>query len=316
MLADVSKAVGKSFFFGAFLPAVFIILNTTATIALLMSGEVIPGQVSPALIVPLCFAGAFLIATAFWSLNIWIVRFFEGYPISGWQFITRRFQSRRDKLYEEIAVLRTKAETQHSQQATHEDDPRLTELQVRAEVEYPPADAQLLPSRLGNIIRAFEYYPATRYSIETITVWPRLLAVLPRSLVDSINSEKSLMDFWLNLSLALLISGLFWTAAMWYTGIILWPFRILIFIGSILLWYVAYRAAIPSAIGWGYEVRTAFDLYRGDLLRKLGLQRPTSIFEERRLWDKIFWFFTYEDYAKTEGLPPSGSPSQKRGKEP
>ncbi len=316
MLADVSKALGKSFFFGAFLPAFFLIINVAAAIALAMGAEAVTEQVGFTSITLLCLAAAFLIATAFWSLNMWVVRFYEGYPILRCQFIRKRVQSRRDKLYGEIAALRAKSNGKHHVQAGHEDYLRLTDLQVKAEVEYPPANAELLPSKLGNIIRAFEYYPATRYNIETITVWPRLLAVLPKSQIDAINTEKSFMDFWLNFSLALLVSSLFWAAAMWYAAIIFWPFRILIFIGGILLWYSAYRTAIPSAISWGYEVRTAFDLYRSDLLRKLGVERPTSLFEERSLWDKIFWFFTYEDYAKREDLPFSNSPTQKSGKKP
>lgn len=316
MLADISKVMGKSFFLGAFLPAIFLIVNAIGAVVLAVGGRTITQQIALVLIVPLCLAGAFLIAAVFWSLNVWIVRFFEGYPIEGWQFITRRFQSRRHKLYEEIAGLRARVDAQTDQQASHADYPRLTDLQVKAELQYPPADAELLPSKLGNVIRAFECYPDTRYGIETITLWPRLVAVLPKSRLDAINTEKSLMDFWLNLSLALLISGLFWATAMWYATIMLWPFRILVLISGMLLCYLAYRAAIPSAIAWGYEVRATFDLYRGDLFRKLGLQRPTSIFEEKELWKKVFWFFTYEDYAKKHGLPTSGLPNQKKSEEP
>lgn len=314
MLADVSKALGKSFFLGAFLPALFLVANATGMVELAIDGSIITEQTGFALLVPLCLAGAFLIATVFWSLNISVVRFYEGYPILRWQFLRRGFQSQRDKLYEEIAALRMKLETQPSQQGSHEDLLRLTDLQVKAEVQYPPRSAEVLPTKLGNVIRAFEYYPATRYCIETITVWPRLVAVLPENRVDAINAEKSLMDFWLNLSLVLPISGLFWALAMWYAGIS-WPFLISVFIGGVLLGYLAYRAAIPSAVAWGYEVRTAFDLYRDDLLRKLGLQRPASVSKERSLWHRIFWFFTYEDYAKKEGLPPFDSPSQKEGEE-
>lgn len=316
MLTDVSKAMGRSFFLGAFLPAVFLVTNITCAIVLVSDSKIVTEQIGFASIVAMCLAAAFFIATVFWSLNIWIVRLYEGYPIAGWQFNMRRVQSRREKLHKEIADLRAKLKTQRNKQGNHGDNLRVTDLQVKAEVEYPPASAELLPSKLGNIIRAFEYYPATRYNIETITVWPRLLAILSKSRLDAINVEKSLMDFWLNLSLALLISGIFWPVAMWYASMITWPFQVLIFIGGILLWYSAYRAAIPSAIAWGYEVRSAFDLYRCDLLRKLGFQRPSSLTREKGLWDKIFWFFTYEDYAKKYGLPSSDLPNQKKSEQP
>lgn len=316
MLFDVSKALGKSFFFGAFLPTFFLTTNVAAAIVLAVGAEAVIKQIGFTSITLLCLAAAFFIATAFWSLNIWVVRFYEGYPILRCQFIRKRVQSRRDKLYREIAALRAKSKGKHRVQTGHEDYLLLTELQVKAEVEYPPVNTEPLPSKLGNIIRAFECYPATRYNIETITIWPRLLAVLPKSRIDAIDNEKSFMDFWLNFSLAILVSSLFWAAAMWYTAIIFWPFPILICIGGILLWYLFYRLAIPSAISWGYEVRTAFDLYRSDLLRKLGVERPTSLVKERGLWDKIFWFFTYEDYTKRKGLPFSKLPTQKNRKKP
>lgn len=312
MLADISKTLGKSFFLGAFLPAVFLVLNAAGGIVLATNGEVITEQIGLTLIAALCLAGVFLVATIYWSLNIWVVRFYEGYPVADWQFITRRLQSRREKIYKEIAGLKAKLRTQPS----HRDRLRLTDLQIKAEVEFPPTDAELLPSKLGNIIRAFEYYPATRYSIESITLWPRLCAVMPADRLDAINTEKSLMDFWLNFSLALLTSSLFWAIAVWYREAALWPFSVLVFIGGSTLWYLAYRAAIPSAIAWGYEVRSAFDLYRSDLLHKLGFQRPASLPEEKALWDKIFWFFAYEEYAKRQGQSGSGWPDEKKGEEP
>jgi len=309
MLADVSKALGRSFFIGSFLPALFLVANAIAMADLALDGTIITEEVGFAL--PICLGGAFVIATMFLSLNLWVVRFYEGYPILRWLLFRRPFQSRRDKLHREIAAIRRKLESQSIQQRSTEDYSRLTCLQVKAEEQYPPADADVLPSKLGNIIRAFEYYPTTRYGIETITIWPRLLAVLPQDRSDAINAEKSLMDFCLNFSLAFLISGPLWALAIWYAEI---PrqFIILAVIGSVLLGYLTYRAAIPSAIAWGYEVRTAFDLYRGDLLRKLGLEGPASTSEERRLWGKIFWFFTYEDYAKREGLPVTDSPKRKK----
>jgi hypothetical protein len=47
-------------------------------------------------------------------------------------------------------------------------------------------------------------------------------------------------------------------------------------------------APIPAYEGrgdlWGALVMSAFDLYRGDLCKKLGLKMPPTISEEREMW--------------------------------
>lgn len=303
MLTDVSKALGRSFFLGAFLPALVLIANAVTMIELAIEGNPITYRIGIGVMVTLCLAGAFFIATVFLSLNIYIVRLYEGYPVSGWRFLKKRLQSQRDQIYQEIAGIKGELNKQLNQQGSYEANLRLNRLQQEADERYPPPPAEVLPSSLGNIIRAFEHYPFTRYSIEPIAVWPRLLAVVPENQTEAINTQKSLMDFWLNLSLVCLVSGLFWAVVVvWYVYISS-LFLVPVLVVSILLAYLSYRGAIPCAVAWGYEVRTAFDLYRSDLLQRLGIQKPSSISDERNAWQKVFWFFRYEDYAKRHGLP-------------
>ncbi len=73
--------------------------------------------------------------------------------------------------------------------------------------------------------------------------------------------------------------------------------------------YMLYRAAVSQAIDWGYMVNTAFDLYRRDLLRQMGFRPPTTIEEERKLWDKLWYFIMWND---TEGLKFNGENLDKR----
>ncbi len=53
---------------------------------------------------------------------------------------------------------------------------------------YPVDRDTLLPTRLGNLLRAAEEYPNIRYGLETFTVWPRLWMVLPDSARNLHNS--------------------------------------------------------------------------------------------------------------------------------
>src|ERR1035441_138725 len=51
-----------------------------------------------------------------------------------------------------------------------------------------------------------------------------------------------------------------------------------------------YFAACPNAANWGEVVRGAFDLYRHDLVRQLGVEvpkAPITLSDERKLWRSI-----------------------------
>jgi len=58
--------------------------------------------------------------------------------------------------------------------------------------------------------------------------------------------------------------------------------------GFFVLSYAFYRWSIPRAKSWGNMVKSAFDLYRQDLLKQLGYQQnPQQKEDERTLWDLI-----------------------------
>jgi hypothetical protein len=44
--------------------------------------------------------------------------------------------------------------------------------------EFPGQSDYILPTRFGNVIRAFEFYPKAMYGIDSISVWPRLIKII------------------------------------------------------------------------------------------------------------------------------------------
>jgi uncharacterized repeat protein (TIGR01451 family) len=163
---------------------------------------------------------------------------------------------------------------------------------------------------LGNVIRNFEEYPDRQYGIGAIALWPRLIAKIDKEYATILDNAKTSLDFMLNISLlsvvtALIITlaGLFYfppssllysssSAAMGYIAAY-WLLTILAFL---VLSYMAYIGAIPRAKAYGASVKSAFDLYRFDLLKQLGYEHlPTTVKEERRLWDAISLQMIYGD---------------------
>jgi hypothetical protein len=54
-----------------------------------------------------------------------------------------------------------------------------------------------------------------------------------------------------------------------------------------LSFYFFYNASIFSVGSFGFMIRSSFDLFRLDLLKKFGLERPKDSIEEFDSWDKL-----------------------------
>jgi len=158
---------------------------------------------------------------------------------------------------------------------------------------YPDDRSLILPTRLGNAIRSFEYYSDREYGIDSIEIWPRLVAVIPKEYAVSIDDSKTTFDFMLNSSLLslllcvlILVAGLLYPASLnslWNAG-----YWILTIVAFALLAYFFYRLSINRAHAWGLLIKSSFDLYRWELLKKLGYtQQPKHRLEERELWEEI-----------------------------
>jgi len=50
---------------------------------------------------------------------------------------------------------------------------------------YPMRTREVMPTRLGNILKNAELYPTDRYQIDAVQVWPRLYGLLPENLVQA-----------------------------------------------------------------------------------------------------------------------------------
>lgn len=181
-----------------------------------------------------------------------------------------------------------------------------------------PTRGSILPTRLGNAIRSFEVYPNQRYGMEAINLWPRLVAKIDGAFADSIESAKASFDFAIHSAalagaLAALLAGarIFeWRRSPTEADWRLWAIEIGL---SLLLSMWFYRLSIGRAVAWGSTVRSAFDLYRRDLLSQLGYSHtPRTVAEEKAIWDDISWEVTYgiernRDYAPPP--PPKSGPT-------
>ena len=250
---------------------------------------------------------ALALAIVIQAMNGSLIRLYEGYPwkeswIGAW--LTRRKQQE----FEKITRLRKRAKKLRLEIRLGNLPPSLPVKTIamqretgRALNDYFPSDGGLLPTALGNVVRAFETYSTRQYGAPMVALWPRLRNVLENDRAQAIDNVKANFDFMLNssflgtvLALGLTGVGFIWRNPLEY-GIaqrwIGWD------IALVAISWLAYVAAIGRAVDWGTQVEACFDLYRRSLLDKLGYAewKPADLTEERRIWELINYKISFPD---------------------
>lgn len=150
------------------------------------------------------------------------------------------------------------------------DDPQLGEyLRLDLALMQAPADPRyLMPTRLGNLLRAAEMAPRDRYGLDGVICWPRLWLLLPENVRNELTRARDGLDaaaeLWLWGLLFLTLGG--WSP---------WP----VAAGLILSLY-AYRQALRAAEVYAALIQSAYDLHRFALYHALHWPRPANPAQE------------------------------------
>lgn len=249
-----------------------------------------------------------LVAGLFRTLNTPLIRLYEGYPWEhSWIGQARVAAQRSLLLGARVRAAGIRAAVYEWEDAGHAksmglaDNPELrsrlrsnltTTLHLLEE-DFADLPNAVLPTRLGNVIRAFESYPRRRYGISAVVSWPRLLAVIEKDYALAIDEAKLSFDFTLACSFVAsilfatcLTAGLFFMLPAQSTASAsAWIFELAMLA---LVAFTAYRLSVGRAAEWGEAVKAAFDLYRRDLLSKLGYDSSSMTPpQERNLWHAI-----------------------------
>ncbi|MGH3209391.1 MAG: hypothetical protein ACRDNO_16685 [Trebonia sp.] len=155
---------------------------------------------------------------------------------------------------------------------------------LRGYLAFPPEPSPLLPTRLGNALRAAESYPGDeqRWGLDAVFWWPRLYLILPDSARAQVDDARAALD---QLVVLTMLSAGFGIVAIALSAAGLNPAVGLSCAGgALLLSRACYLAAVSAATVLGDLVRSCYDLFRGDLLTRLGWQVPRTLQRERQLW--------------------------------
>lgn len=316
------KEIGRSYLISAFLPSALFV-----ALAVILFRSFVPdwfrNEFEPDSFLAknswtLLLIVTLWIAFFLFSSVDWIVKLFEGYYIP--KFLSVRMVETKQKLhkkrlsiYNRVAPIVRKEEPDRTFREFNlyrQLYPKaLAELQ-NVEMASPIDPGILLPTRLGNVLRASEVYANERYSMIGVTIWPRLYPVLPRQFIADMDEKYSQMMFLLNsafltFSIAIIsfvIGMIGWIILM--TGWIRLPGGWRVELAGVLsnfefiqpgeymvlavlfglFGYAMYNAAVNTAQDYTLFIRTGFDLYRTDLIRQLKFEIPKNFDGEKELW--------------------------------
>jgi hypothetical protein len=300
MLSSLPKLADRAFVLGTFLPTLLF-----AIILLLEFRDYsVAAEWLAALTTKDLGKAAYLIlsvwaiAVVLLMLNQPLYRLLEGYSFPNWlaEPLKERHRRRFKKLLDEIQTLRGKWDG-----LTAAERDRYRRLRLELFRWMPATEKDVLPTRFGNAIKAFEVYPREIYGADGVTIWLRLIAVIPKSFSEQIADTRSQLDFLVNsclFSCIIAFVGAFRTvrSGNWhefylsqFTGIV--PFLLSIekswlvwAAGGALAAYAFYRWAVSCVPSWGELVRTAYDCYLPTLATQLGFELPTTEARRRRFW--------------------------------
>jgi len=276
VLKEVTGALDRRFLLTLFLPsllfwgALLAVFSPREGSDALLAGWSTPSTELQWLQIAAAVAWVTFFAYVLSSQTTWLTRQFEGYW--SWPLGDRLCRWRKRHYAKVLSQLEAAGDEGYE----------------RIYYAYPLPDGanELMPTRLGNILKNAELYSYERYKIDAVLLWPRLYAVLPDSFVATLGEAKASLEMMLVLSF---LGGLFALTAG--VGLLILRGPWWLFLGSVLgglgLAYVAYRSALGAAIPYAQLIKSAFDLYRGDLLDKLGYKRLETQEDEIAFWGNL-----------------------------
>lgn len=232
-----------------------------------------------------------------------IIRLYEGYlplvPERVVRWVSSHQQAHRGKLIDDMAKLRDSRGILPAANLS-----KYLPVYRRYFTHFPRNATRVLPTRIGNILMAAEEYSWLRYSIDAVLWWPRLSAILPDSYRSQVSFNLTPVITFLNLSTLSALSGIIIGVGLWVFEGLVWWWGILSIILGCVLARACYLGAVSAAVRYGQSIRTAFDVYRFDLLKQMRITLPSSPDNESQLWFSIGqWLFYGSPVAVTRYDP-------------
>lgn len=141
--------------------------------------------------------------------------------------------------------------------------------------------SSLLPTALGNALRAGELAAGERYGLATLASWPRIYMQVSRRMVQALDETRDALDAAVNLCHSFLAIALVLAVALHDE-----PGEWWIPVSATVLSALSYKGAVIAAQSYSGLMLVVYDLHRFDLLKALHYRLPDST-EEWGLFSQL-----------------------------
>lgn len=179
-----------------------------------------------------------------------------------------------------LVIAREDAYTGDRPNATNE------QAHIEARLSRYPGSHDMMPTLLGNTLRAGERRAGERYGLSTVNSWPRLYHVLSETVRRDIEELHTQVDGAARLTISLILAAAGALPVLaphgWYNGVT---------VALLVLSWISYRGAVAAASDLNIVLSAAYDLHRFDMLKQLHYDLPKRPREEFLLNHEIsaFW---------------------------
>ena len=296
-ISGVGSAIGRYFSVVSFIPSLFLVGFTFALIESgawggtgepdwVRAGNVLTHLGNLALLTLISVALGVVVHPVQFSL----VQFFEGYWGPGRlaqrvrvMRIMHHLESRKGRLGDIKSTRKALVDPKELPGSAS----RVKLLSLRGESDrmfagFPLAVDDIMPTRLGNVLRKYERQAGAQYGLDAIGIIRHVALVAPAQRLEYVNDQRQLLDLSVRMSATSILATLVAIAFMWRHG--LWLLIALVPYG---IAYISYRGAVVVAHEYGSAVATMIDLDRFALYDCLRLPTPATTTAERQMNAKL-----------------------------
>jgi hypothetical protein len=152
----------------------------------------------------------------------------------------------------------------------------ITDESARLRGGYPREADDIMPTRLGNVLRKYERLAGSQYKLDAVKVIRHVAFVAPPGRVEYLNDQRQQLDLAVRMSATSILATFVAIIFLWRHG--LW---LLIALAPYGISYLSYRGAVTAAHEYGAAVNTIIDLDRFALYDYLRIRQPANTEEER-----------------------------------
>jgi hypothetical protein len=190
------------------------------------------------------------------------------------------------------------------------------EIHRRKTERFPPLPERILPTALGNILRAAEDHVFVKYKLEAVAVWPLLYPILSEKSKEIVDSQRNQLDVTIRIfavfimcsifsfvfyiailyrvlqtdniyfyliesSTSMGISSFLVSVTAFVLTIVTYSAWLIIPVTMVFLAWLTYKSALSAATEYGKGINSAFDMNRFELLKALHFPLPKNLEKEK-----------------------------------